>query len=253
MSAPLPPALEVEIEDAIETYPDGRLADLVEQSRFDEASLPLIVKYTAAKWSAPYKRRTGRIHISDSIDFTWGTGAYVTPLACPYSSAIFGRVGVVASFDPAGWRVFDATETRNQDLYLQWLRRQPLFRMSVLTMHSALSNHFLRNDFRERFEIDCVLFEPDQSNPVYTRRGDVWMAVADFSGPSGGRRIKTGASARFEDAKLTVLVEEEFEDRLHGVVRGGLLELSSGLPDPAQATAKIAEAHATDKIVRVRA
>ena len=210
------------------------------------------MKYTAAKWSSGYRSGAG-IRISDSAGFTWGTGSYVTPIAYPYSSAIFGRVGVVAQFDPHGWKVFDATATAAQDLYLAWLRYQPMARQATLTTHSALYNHFLRDRFREHYGIDCVLFAPDQTNPVYTRGGDVWMAVSDWRKQPGRRRLATGESAMFKNTKLTVLVEEEFEDRLHGLERAALLNLTSRPPAPAATTAAIAQAYAQDAIVRIRA
>jgi hypothetical protein len=252
MSAPVPRSLDEAIEGAIEVYPEGSLARIVEESRLDEGHDPLVVKYTAAKWSASYKAGAA-IRISDSIEFTWGTGSYVTPLAFPYSSAIFGRVGIVARFDPTGWRVFDATDVENQNLYLGWFGRQPLSRRATMTMHSAFCNHVLRDRFRERYEIDCVLFKPDQRNLLYTGRDDVWMVVADWVAGALSRRIATGASATFSDSKLTVLVEEEFEDKLHGQERQALLELGTGVPDPAQATQAIATAYEQDKIVRIRA
>lgn len=252
MSGPVPAALDQAIEEAIEVYPEGRLTQLVEQSRLDEGHDPLIVKYTAAKWSAPYRAGAG-IRISDSIDFTWGTGSYVTPLAFPYSSAIFGRIGIVARFDPTDWRVFDATEIASQDLYLDWFRRQPLSRRATMTMHSAFCNHVLRDRFRERYEIDCVLFKPDQRNLLYTGSDDIWMVVADWVRAAVPRRIATGTSVSFSDPKLTVLVEEEFEDKLHGQERQALLRLSTWLPDLVKTTSAIAAAYEQGEIVRIRA
>jgi len=43
-----------------------------------------------------------------------GTAAYVTPLAFPLSSALYGRIGIVCEFDPTTWRVFDATKPANR-------------------------------------------------------------------------------------------------------------------------------------------
>jgi hypothetical protein len=78
------------------------------------------------------------------------------------STAIYGRAGVVSWFDPVGWRAFDARDPANEDLYLRWLQAQPVYRDAVLTVHSNQWLHQLRNFFREEFDIDVVLFHPDE-------------------------------------------------------------------------------------------
>jgi hypothetical protein len=162
---------------------------------------------------------------------------------------IFGRVGVVAAFDPASpkpWRVFDATVPRSQALYLSWTQCQPIYRRAAMTAHSAYYNQLLRNQFRTRYQIDSVLFRPDQHSWGYTFASDVWMVVTDWA-PGG--TIAVGDSTRFIDPRLTVVAEEEFEDQLYGVYRRPLLRLTRGRPPGLMA--KIATAYAARQIVRV--
>lgn len=56
----------------------------------------LAIKYIPTKFAAEYRTLGHRLKISETPGFTWGRGTYVTPLAFPLSTAIFGRVGVVA-------------------------------------------------------------------------------------------------------------------------------------------------------------
>jgi len=92
--------------------------------------------------------------------------------------------------------------------YVQWGRVQPAFSDLVLTVHSTQSNHFLRNTFREEFEIDCVLFNPDQEAELHTDRGrHVWMAVTDWT---NDRKISGFMSDRLGKARFTVLLDEDF-------------------------------------------
>jgi hypothetical protein len=85
----------------------------------------------------------------------------------------------------------------------------------LLTVHSTDANHFLRNQFRQLFKIDCVLFHPDQEAEEYTKSVDhVWMAVTDWA-PSGA--IQSGFSQRLSKARFTVLIDEDFQLEDHGL------------------------------------
>lgn len=248
IGGPVPARLDAAIHAAIDTFPAGSLQVVASKSGTDPNGLPLVIKYVPTQWGASYLSAGGQLKISTTPGFTWGTGTYVAPLAFPLSSMIFGRIGVVAAFDPTAWRVFDATLPTNQALYLAWLQRQPIYRLAAMTAHSAYYNQFLRDEFRIRYHIDSVLFRPDQHSAGYTSSSDVWMAVTDWR-PDG--TITTGDSARFVDPRLTVLAEEEFEDQLYGVYRRPLLQLTTGRPPGL--TAQIAAAYAARKIVRVSA
>jgi hypothetical protein len=203
------------VEDEITDYADSRLATLSAKTG------NYVIKFVNSKWAAAYQKPR-RLYISATPALTWGTATYVTPLAYPLSSALYGRIGLVSDYDPAGWRIFDATRPTVRRAYVRWVQSQVSFHHELLfTVHSTHANHVLRNRFRERFKIDCVLFNPDQEAELHTNVGKhVWMAVTDWTKKRGGhRRINSGKSARFNKARFTVLIDEDF----------ALLE-TSGLP-----------------------
>jgi hypothetical protein len=179
-----------------------------------------------------------------------GDGTYVAPLAFPISTAIYGRIGVVAWFQPTGWRIFDATIPDNQQLYMTWAQLQPRARQLLLTIHAALANQFLRNLFRTVFHIDCVLFHPDQRNRWYTAHTDVWMAVSDWT---ADELVHDGGSRHFHDARMTVLVEEEFEPLQHDLRRTTLIGPRTQREDNMTAAAKIRAAYAVGDVVHLHA
>src|SRR6266508_4193499 len=231
----VPAWLEAAIDQEVDLYPDGRLKQLVDDSLEQGGGAPLAIKYVPAKWARTYAR---------------SGGTYVTPLAFPISSAIFGRVGIVARFQPAGWRVFDATLPRKQELYMQWVYSQPRRRQLLLTTHSQVANQFLRNLFRTTFQIDCVLFHPDQRNRFYTDHTDVWITVSDWN---QGELVRTGGSARFQDAKMVVLVEEEFEPSADDIRRATLIGPRAPRTANASATAAIRSAYASNDVAHLHA
>jgi hypothetical protein len=251
----VPTPSDAAIRAAIEVYPAGRLGQLAAQSDPLNTGRPLVIKYMPARFAARYRSPGGSLRISDTAGFTWGTGTYVVPLANPVSSAIFGRVGVVAEFDPAGWRVFDATHEQNQDLYLSWAAPQFLARQAALTALSAHYNQELRDKFRIAFDIDCVLFPPDQKNAAYTEPADVWMNVTDWTSTKDtDKGIAVEDSARFTNPMIVVLVDDEFEDDMGGTVRRAMLAFTSTRPSNRVMANAIASRYAVGSgLVRIKA
>jgi hypothetical protein len=236
--------LDAAIRGAVTGFP----VQILRASQGERPGSALAIKYIPTKFAAKYRTPGQQLKISETAGFTWGRGTYVTPLAYPLSTAIFGRVGVICEFDPAGWRIFDATSRANQQLYLRWLQAQPLYQRFALSAQSAYISQLLRDLFRRRYRIDCVLFRPDQSNPRYTNSAsDVWMAVTDWTATGG---IATGFSNRFTAARLTVVLEEEFEDKMGGIHRAGLLNLTSTRP-AGDLSARFAVAFRAGQIVRI--
>jgi len=175
--------------------------------RLVSAHGPYAIKFVDSRWAATYEL-PGQLKISETPTLTWGTATYVTPIAFPLSSALYGRIGLVTEFDPKGWRVFDATTPSGRQAYVRWARNQPMYSELLLTVHSTQANHILRNQFREQFSIDCVLFNPDQEAESHTDRvHHIWMAVSDWT-PSGV--IENGMSRRLSKARFTVLIDEDF-------------------------------------------
>lgn len=189
------------VEQQIHDFPLSRLANLLLPYG------PYAIKFVQSKWASHYSRPSP-LKVSETPALTWGTATYVTPLAFPLSSALYGRVGLVTDFHPTNWRVFDATSPAARMAYVTWARAQPSYPELLLTVHSTLANHLLRNQFRERFQIDCVLFSPDQEAEAHTdATRHIWMAVTDWT-PS--RTIETRMSARLANARFTVLIDEDF-------------------------------------------
>ena len=200
--------IEADVEYSIEAYSASRLSLLLTPVG------QYAIKFVPSRWASKYSVASP-LKISDTPALTWGTATYVTPLAFPLSSALYGRVGLVTPFDPSGWRVFDATTVRGRMAYVRWVRAQPSFPELVLTVHSTHANHILRNKFREDFKIDCVIFHPDQEAEVHTDSGQhVWMAVTDWNA-SG--TIASGLSGRLSTARFVVLIDEEFDLEYNGL------------------------------------
>ena len=229
-------AIRSAVEDSIRSYEESRLASLL--AGFER---PWAIKFVQSRWAAAYAS-PGSLKISETPALTWGTATYVTPICFPLSSALYGRVGLVTPFDATGWRIFDATQASARAAYVNWVRAQPAFSDLVLTVHSTHANHLLRNRFREEFEIDCVLFHPDQEAEIHTDRGNhVWLAVTDWA---AARRVDGGMSRRLSQAKFVVLIDEEF-----------LLQESSGLPiqQSPRIIERVTEAIATRSCMEVTA
>ena len=189
------------IEDCIVDFAGSRLDQLVTGHGL------YVIKFVSSKWANHYQKPKP-LKISATPALTWGTATYVTPLAYPLSSALYGRVGLVSDFDPRGWRIFDATQPPAQAAYVGWVQAQPAYSDLLLSVHSTHANHTMRNLFRETFNIDCVLFHPDQEAEVHTDRAHhVWMAVTDWM-PNG--TIDSGFSKRFKNGRFTVLIDEDF-------------------------------------------
>lgn len=190
-------AVEAEIRD----FDNSQLESIVSQYG------PYVIKFVQSKWADTYKS-PGQLKISETPALTWGTATYVTPIAFPLSSALYGRIGLVTNYDPCGWQVFDATTPFGRQAYVRWARAQPIYSDLLLTVHSTQANHLLRNQFREEFGIDCVLFHPDQEAESHTDRvNHVWMAVTDWA---PNHTIDNDMSQRLSNARFTVLIDEDF-------------------------------------------
>lgn len=170
----------------------------------------LALKYVPTEHALRYRTTPNPgLHIGEN-NLTWGKGVYVVGISEPLSTGIYGRVGVVSQFDPTNLTVFDARLPANQALYIRWLQLQADYPDAVLTVHSNHWLHRLRNQFRVDFHIDVVLFRPDESDRYgqYTNKAsDTWMVWSDWSGPL----LRGGYSDRFEDCRVTVLIDEEFD------------------------------------------
>lgn len=189
------------VEREITVFENSQLASLVSSGG------SYAIKFVQSKWATTYES-PGPLKVSETPALTWGTATYVTPIAFPLSSALYGRIGLVTDFDPSGWRVFDATIPSGRRAYVRWARAQPMYADLLLTVHSTQANQLLRDQFREQFRIDCVLFHPDQEAESHTDRvHHIWMAVTDWTTRG---TIEHGMSQRLRNARFTVLIDEDF-------------------------------------------
>lgn len=251
MSGGLPTPFDGEIDVRIQAATHRGLHEAAAPGRpYTEAGH--IIKYTAAAYGGRYPpgSQAGApmgLFVSPNPGFTWGAGVYACPVAYPVSGAIYGRCGVVARLpSTSGWRIFDATDPATAGLYVQWAQSQPLYAMLTLTAHANWANQLLRNLFKTRFGIDVVVFAPDEFHNRYTdRRRDRWLSISEWAGP--GRLASGVISTRVRDARLTVILAEEFETTRLGIRRKALIgptpTFASSVPTPAQV---LAAYHASD-------
>lgn len=250
-AALLPPTLRSEIEAAIHASGAAWSAFVSANAEGSvPGARPLAVKYVPSSRAANYKGPNQGLFIG-SKNYTWGSGVYVTGVEEPLSTAIYGRVGLTARFDPTDWRAFDVRDPGNQSLYLRWLHTQVDYPEAVLTVHSDHWLHEFRNLFREQFRIDVVLFRPDETDAFhwYSTPTDTWLAVSDWERPA---RLANGYSERFADARMTILVEEEFVCDEPALTRSPQLVISGSAPAPAGLPGRIRAAYTGGGIERVQ-
>lgn len=245
--------LRTDIEDAVAASAAAWSVFVTDnlEDRAAGTGLPLAVKYVSAGYAGKYRGLNDGLFIGPGF-FTWGRGVYVTGVEEPLSTTIYGRVGVVSRFDPTGWRSFDARDPANEDLYLSWLHAQVIYRDAALTVHSNYFLRKLRNLFREQFQIDVVLFRPDEKDQLgwYTRPDDTWIAVSDWT---KRRMLRAGKySDRFIDARMTILVEEEFRRDRPAMTRSALLGLSGKAPSSTGLPDRVRDAYAHHCVERIR-
>jgi hypothetical protein len=172
-----------------------------------------VLKYIPARFLESF-RRDSRLMVSTSPGFTWGDGVYVVPLCFPYSSMMYGRIGIMGWVNAHGMAVYDAAAPRGIELYQEWIRsRAYLYRLLTTTIHSDRVNRVLRNQFRREFGIGIVFFPPDQFNVSYVRpQRDRWFCISDWAGTGGftpGQAPIPSDSVR--ECEWVAVVGEEFE------------------------------------------
>jgi len=167
-----------------------------------------VLKFFPPRYLRDFFNCGQRLHISVTPGYTWGDGVYVVPLRFHYSTMMFGRIGVM------GWihsrdaqRIYDASLRRGKELYQEWIAHFA-FRYDLLTttIHAATANRDLRNNFRENFNIDLVVFKPDQENTAYVDRvRDRWFLLSDWL-------HRAVPSNKVRECEWVAIVEEEFEE-----------------------------------------
>ena len=236
----VPTPFDIQIERVIQTATSTGLASIAAPGR-PAFEADFVLKYTNAKQGGRYPPSPNAIAapglwVSPHPGFTWGPGVYACPIAYPLSGAIYGRCGIVAELPPTGtWRIFNAVDPTNAQLYVRWIQHQPLFEMLTLTAHADWANHLLRSLFKERFVIDVVVFSPDEFHDNYTdRTQDRWLAISEWA--ATGKLVSGVASTRVLAPSLTLILAEEFEKKTSGIRRQALIgptaHLATMMPTP---------------------
>lgn len=178
-----------------------------------------VIKYLPPARLGGFLATSKRLYASDVPGYTWGAGVYLAPLAAPLTTMMYGRVGIVGRIDPK--RIFDATGVAGQTLYQAWIRYQwQWFNLLTTTIHSSLANRYLRNAFKERFRLDCVVFKPDQFCPGYVLpNSDVWFAVTHWM----NGRPAAGVTTAIMSPEWCVVGCEEFSAYQKDLVFDALL------------------------------
>jgi len=112
-------------------------------AQFNEANQIWVLKYFNPAFLAEFLRRK-QLVISNSPGFTWGDGLYVTPLLNPYSTMIYGRIGVLGRLENTPvLRAYDATDRKGIELYQEWITYSTyLYRLLTTTIHAATPKRF---------------------------------------------------------------------------------------------------------------
>lgn len=153
---------------------------------------------------------TGRLFAANGPGYTWGDAVYVSPIDTPFSTMMYGDVGIVGRYTPN--TVFDGSDPYGMSLYQTWIQTQfSWYDLLTTTIHSDVANRFLRNRFRTTFGIDCVFFKPDQFAANYVRRSDYWLAVSHWIPDPSGRRVAGGPTSVIQDLEFSVVISERFD------------------------------------------
>jgi len=184
------------------------------QQQFNDNGRFWMLKYMHPQYLADFLRHK-QVVISTTPGFTWGDGIYVSPLSNPYSTMMYGRVGVLGRLEGAAVKAYDGADRRGIELYQQWIQHSTfLFTILTTTIHADRANRLLRNAFRRRFAIDVTFFRPDQYNKTYVAAGsDLWFVVSDWSGVSlQAPTQRPRFSSRIVGCEWVAVVGEQFQE-----------------------------------------
>jgi hypothetical protein len=167
-----------------------------------------VIKYLPAKYLTDVI--TGQhLYAAERAGFTWGDALYVAPVRFPRTTMMYGEVGVVGVYETTGTRMFDAAEPAAIALYQEWItwQKAPYLQLTT-TVHAYLANRTLRNEFRNRFRIDCVYFRPDESCADYVDSGkDWWLAITHWDASD---RVASGYSQAIKNLRWCVRGPDSF-------------------------------------------
>lgn len=174
-------------------------------------TLMYVVKFTNARYVASIENAQ-MLHASHEEAFTWGDAVYVTPLAFPKSTMMYGDIGMIGTIDISSYRTFDATKKSGKKLYQRWIahpHRALYYDLLTTTVHSRRANRQLRNAFRTMFHVDCVVFRPDEVCAGYVdESADYWLAITHWNAVG---EVGYGPTPAIADLKWCIVNSEAFE------------------------------------------
>lgn len=201
-------ALIDELEQDIQAYIAASGSTLILRNIIESDQL-LVLKYMSAHYLDDALTRM-QLYASEKSGFTWGDAIYVAPVDYPRSTMMYGSVGVAGTYATSGKRFFNADNAKGVELYQRWITYQATpYRDLTTTVHANSANRTLRNDFRSRFQIDCVYFRPDEGCTDYVDMGnDLWLAVTHWD---AYRNVGSGFSDAVGNLKWCVVAPDAFK------------------------------------------
>jgi hypothetical protein len=183
------------------------------QGMLEEDEL-LILKYMPAHYLHDALTRN-QLYASERVGFTWGDAIYVSPAVYPRTTMMYGDVGVVGTYAASGRRFYDADNLTGVRYYQEWITHQAgPYRELTTTVHANSANRSLRNDFRTRFQIDCVYFRPDEDCANYVdAQSDWWLAITHWDDYGN---VGSGYSDAVANLKWCVVSPDSFEQTGRG-------------------------------------
>jgi hypothetical protein len=200
---------------------EAKIEEFILASRSDpslELMLPAddlsVIKYIPSRFLNDVLSNQ-HLYASERIGFTWGDAIYVAPLSFPRSTMMYGDVGVVGSYSVNDGRFFNAGDSLGVSLYQQWIAYQvDTYRDLTTTVHANLANRTLRNDFRTKFQIDCVYFRPDEECAEYVDAAkDWWLAITHWD---AYRIVGSGFSTVIKNLKWCLVGPDSFTQEGRG-------------------------------------
>jgi hypothetical protein len=231
--------LEKEISDYINESSNEFRANFVELDRGQEKVW--VLKYFSPAYLQSFLNNGKNLYISRYSGFTWGDGVYLTSIENPCSSMMYGSIGVVGWIDTNDIRrVYDACSPKGIELYQRWIVYiKGLYNCLTTTVHADWANRLLRNMFQEKFDIDIIVFHPDQSNAKYCdKKQDFWFLLSEQKrgGPAYSTKIK--------ECKPLIIVGEYFEKSkssrfFNDVIGKNFVNYSCRLQDPPKSKGRL--------------
>ena len=141
----LMPRLLAQVEMDIRAHCASSASNFASLGFTDLAGDIWVLKFMLPKYLSDFQT-SHQLRISSTAGYTWGDGVYVVPLSNPYSTMMYGRVGVMGRIAASGLTYWDARSTNGVHLFQEWIGFQPfLHRELTTTVRTVRAARLLRN------------------------------------------------------------------------------------------------------------